>query len=196
MNFSYQRVSTEHQDLRRQEEALRGVRIDEQYSDKLTGKNIDRPALNQLRLDVQPGDNIYVESISRLGRNVDDLRQLVQEFKAKDVTIHFLKEGFNTSNGNNTFKFMLTILGAVAEMERELTVERVREGIAKAKKYGTRSGMPIGRPFLQLPKTFPKYYYRWENKDITGVEFARLLGVSRPTLYRYINTYKEDVASE
>jgi len=96
----------------------------------------------------------------------------------------------NTGNGNNMFKFMLTILGAVAEMERELTVERVREGIRKAKLYGTRSGNPIGRPVRIIPPSFKKYYAMWKDKEITGVEFAKLLEVSRPTLYRYIREYE------
>jgi len=137
------------------------------------------------------GHTFYVESISRLGRNVDDLRQIVQEFKDKDVTVHFIKEGFNTGNSNNMFKFMLTILGAVAEMERELNVERVREGIRKAQKYGTRSGRPIGRPARKIPLSFKKYYEMWKDEEITGVEFARLLDVSRPTLYRYIREYEK-----
>jgi len=191
LNFAYKRVSTEKQDLRRQEEAFKGIHIDKEYCDKLTGKNNDRPQLNKLRLEAQEGDNIYVESISRLGRNVDDLRQIVQEFKEKGVTIHFIKEGFNTGNSNNMFKFMLTILGAVAEMERELTVERVREGIRKAQIYGTRSGRPIGRPARQIPLSFKKYYEMWKDKEITGVEFAKLLDVSRPTLYRYIKEYEK-----
>jgi len=190
LNFAYKRVSTEKQDLRRQEEAFKGIQIDKEYCDKLTGKNNDRPQLNKLRLEAQEGDNIYVESISRLGRNVDDLRQIVQEFKDKGVTIHFIKEGFNTGNSNNMFKFMLTILGAVAEMERELTVERVREGIKKAQRYGTRSGKPIGRPAREIPASFEKYYDMWKKEEITGVEFAKLLDVSRPTLYRYIKEYE------
>jgi len=127
-----------------------------------------------------------VESISRLGRNVDDLRQIVQEFKDKDVTVHFIKEGFNTGNNNNMFKFMLTILGAVAEMERELAVERIKEGMAKAKRYGTRSGRPIGRPPRQIPASFKKYFPMWKDKDISATDFAKVLGVSRPTLYKYI----------
>ena len=192
LNFAYKRVSTEKQDLRRQEEAFKGIHIDKEYCDKLTGKNNDRPQLNKLRIEAQEGDNIYVESISRLGRNVDDLRQIVQEFKEKGVTVHFIKEGFNTGDGNNMFKFMLTILGAVAEMERELTVERVREGIRKAKKYGTRSGRPIGRPPRKIPSSFKKYFEMWKNEEITGVEFAKLLGVSRPTLYRYIREYENE----
>ena len=189
MNFAYKRVSTEKQDLRRHEEAFRGIAIDREYCDKISGSKADRPQLNKLRLESRKGDNIYVESISRLGRNVDDLRQIVQEFKDNGITVYFIKEGFNTGNGNNMFKFMLTILGAVAEMERELTVERIREGIAKAKKYGTRSGLPIGRPPRQIPPAFKKYYPMWKGGEITATGFARLLEVSRPTLYRYLKAH-------
>ena len=194
MHYSYKRVSTEHQDLRRQDDAFKGIQIDREYCDKLTGKNTERPGLNKLRLEVQKGDSVYIESISRLGRNVDDLRQLVQEFKDKGVAVHFIKEGIST-NGN-MYKFLLTTLGAVAEMERDISNERVKEGIAKARKYGTRSGKPIGRPAPELPKVFPKYYYKWkEGGDITATEFARLIGVSRPTLYRYISIYEQEVSN-
>ncbi len=189
MNFAYKRVSTEKQDLRRQEEAFKGINLGREYCDKLTGSKADRPQLNKLRLEAEAGDNIYVESISRLGRNVDDLRQVVQEFKDKDITVHFIKEGFNTGNSNNMFKFMLTILGAVAEMERELTVERIREGMAKARRYGTRSGRPVGRPPRKIPASFNKYYPMWKDGDITATDFARLIGVSRPTLYNYIKEH-------
>jgi len=111
-----------------------------------------------------------VESISRLGRNVDDLRLIVHEFKNEDITVHFIKEGFNTGNHNNMFKFMITYFEAVAEMECELTIERIREGISKTKRYGTRSCRPIGRPPRKIPAT----------------EYAKLVGISRPTLYHYI----------
>ena len=87
---------------------------------------------------------------------------------------------------------MLTILGAVAEMERELTVERVREGIRKAQKYGTRSGKPIGRPPRKIPASFKKYYEMWKSEEISGVEFARLLDISRPTLYRYVREFEDN----
>jgi len=191
LNFAYKRVSTEKQDLRRQEEAFRGIQIDREYCDKLSGSSADRLQLNRLRLEAKAGDHVYVESISRLGRNVDDLRLIVQEFKDKDITVHFIKEGFNTGNNNNMFKFMLTILGAVAEMERELTVERIREGIAKAKRYGTRSGRPIGRPPREIPPGFKKYYPLWKRGEITATDFAKIVDVSRPTLYNYIKEFQE-----
>lgn len=189
MNVSYERVSTVNQDEKRQELSLNSYKIDKRYIDQASGKNInDRPQLNKLMIEVKEGDNIYVESISRLGRNVDDLRKLTEYFKDKDVTVHFVKEGFNTDG--NMYKFLLTILGAVAEMERELIVERIREGIVKAKKYGTKTGRPIGRPGRTLPKDFIKYYRRWKRKKIKGTEFAKLIGVSRATLYRHIKEYE------
>ena len=194
MNFAYKRVSTEKQDLRRQEEAFKGIAIDREYCDKISGSKADRPLMNKLRLEAQKGDSVYVESISRLGRNVDDLRQIVQEFKDKDITVHFIKEGFNTGNGNNMFKFMLTILGAVAEMERELTVERIREGMAKAKRYGTKTGRPSGRPPRQIPASFKKYYPLWKGGEITATAFARLIEVSRPTLYQYIREHESPLS--
>lgn len=190
MNYSYERVSTIRQDVRRQELSLLEYKIDKKYIDKATGKNVNRPKLNKLMLDVKKGDNIYIESISRLGRNVDDLRQLTEYFKDKGTIVHFIKEGFSTEG--NVYKFMLTILGAVAEMERELIVERVKEGIEKAKIHGTRSGNSIGRPKRTLPKNFEKYYIRWKSSDISGTEFARLLNISRATLYRYINHYVQN----
>jgi DNA invertase Pin-like site-specific DNA recombinase len=188
MNYSYERVSTIHQDERRQEISLESFRIDKRFIDKLSGKNADRPQLRKLIETARTGDHIYVESISRLGRNVDDLRKLTEQFKAAGVTVHFVKEGFDTSG--HMYKFMLTILGAVAEMEREITVDRVREGMEKAKRFGTKSGKKIGRPEAELPKEFEKYYLRWKGSEITGTEFAKLLEVSRTTLYRWIGQWE------
>jgi len=80
----------------------------------------------------------------------------------------------------------MTLLDALAEMECEMTVERIREGMVKARRYDTRSGRPVGRPPRQIPVNFKKYYPMWKDGDITATDFARLIGVSRPTLYKYI----------
>lgn len=185
MIFTYERISTIRQDVRRQEIAFEGLKIDRKYIDKLSGKDKDRPQLNKLMLEAKKGDTIYVESVSRLGRNVDDLRYLVDFFIEKGVTINFIKEGFTTKG--NSYKFMLTILGAVAEMERDLTLDRIAMGVEKAKLYGTKSGKPFGRPNREeFPKDFEKYYKKWKDGDITGLEFAKLIEVSKSTLYRYI----------
>lgn len=188
MNYAYERVSTVKQDERRQELCMEGLRIDRRLVDKLSGKNADRPQLQKLKAEAKSGDHIYVESISRLGRNVDDLRDLCRYFKDRGVTVHFIKEGFDT--GGSMYQFLLTILGAVAEMEREVTVERVREGVEKAMKFGTKSGRPFGRPPAELSEDFPKYYTMWREAMITAVEFAKLLQVGRATLYRHIKQYE------
>jgi DNA invertase Pin-like site-specific DNA recombinase len=190
MNYSYSRVSTEKQDIRRQQQAFEGLQIDKAYSDKLSGKNLERPELNKLRLQATEGDNIYIESISRLGRNVDDLRQLVNEFQEKGVIVHFIKEGLNTGNGNNMFKFMLTILAAVAEMEREVANVRIKEGLAKAKIHGTKTGNRLGRPEVILPSNFKRYYKQWKEESLTATDFAKIFNVSRPTIYRYIKIHE------
>lgn len=192
MNYSYERVSTIKHDEKRQEMALEHIKINKRYIDKVTGKSADRPQLNKLKLEAKKGDNIYCESISRLGRNADDIRALCEFFKEKGVIVHFIKEGFNT-NGD-TYKFLLTILGAVAEMEREITVQRVKEGMDKAKRHGTRSGIPIGRPNREIPKDFKKHYEKWKFGEITAVEFTKLLGIkSRSTLYTYIKLYEGEI---
>lgn len=188
MNYSYERVSTYKQDERRQEISLEHIKIDCRYVDKCSGKNADRPKLKMLLNDVKRGDHIYVESISRLGRNVDDLRNLTEEFKEKGVTVHFIKEGFDTSGA--MYKFLLTILGAVAEMEREILVDRVREGVEKARRFGTKSGKKIGRPEPELPQVFEKYYNKMNEGEITKVEMSKLLQASRSTIYRWIELYE------
>lgn len=189
MNYSYERVSTVKQDERRQEISLDHIKIDRRYVDKCSGKNADRPKLKMLINDVKRGDHIYVESISRLGRNVDDLRKLTEQFVEMGIIVHFVKEGIDTSG--STYKFLLTILGAVAEMEREQIVERVREGVQKAQMYGTKSGIPFGRPEATLPDSFYKYYDKMKAGEITKVELAKLLGKGRATVYRWIAQYEK-----
>lgn len=190
MNYAYERVSTLKQDTKRQDMILENYKIDLKFEDKASAKNIDRPELTKLKLAVKEGDNIFCESICRLARNVNDLRDITDYFTEKGVTIHFVKEGFNTEG--NAHKFLITILGAVAEMERERITERVKEGVKRAQLYGTKSGKPIGRPYAVIPKEFYKYYKKWKAKEIMGTEFAKLLGVSRVQMYRLIKKYEEN----
>jgi DNA invertase Pin-like site-specific DNA recombinase len=195
MNLIYQRISTSKQSTGRQEYVfdMSGIKADKVYSDKMSGAKADRPQLNQLKLDIKEGDKIHIESISRLGRNVDDLRDLCKYFKDRGAVVYFMKEGFNTEG--NMYQFLLTVLGAVAEMERELIISRVIEGVENAQANGTKSGKPIGRPKRELPKNFIKYYQQWKDKIITATEYAKLLQCSRQGLYNYIKLYEENTPS-
>lgn len=192
--YKYQRVSTKNQSIGRQESQLDklGISFDFSYTDKISGKTKDRPSLNQLLLDVVKDDIVYVESISRLGRNVDDLRSLCAYFNEKGVIVYFVKEGINTSGDG--FKFILTVLGAVAEMEREQIVDRVRQGVQRCiETKETKTGNWFGRQNLtveDLPRNFLKYYTQVIEGKLSKTEMAKLLQVSRPTLYRYFALFE------
>lgn len=195
MIYKYKSVSTRKQSIGRQEMILDklGIVFDKAYTDKISEKVIDRPALNKMKLEVNDGDIIYCESISRLGRNVDDLRSTCDYFKNKGVTVYFVKEGINTDGDG--YKFILTILGVVAEMERENTVERVQQGVVRCIETGTtKTGSWFGREekkIEDLPKDFKKYYIKVINKELSKVEMLKKLGVGRATLYRWIKLYED-----
>lgn len=194
MIVTYTRVSTIKQDITRQEMQLDklGIKFDRHYIDKMSGKTKDRPQLNKMLLELKKGDVVYCESISRLGRNLKDLIDITEQLKNKGIRVVIVKEGIDTDT--NTYKLLMGIFGSIAEMERETIQERVIQGVEKCKAIGTtKSGRWFGRQEItaeDLPKDFKKYYDRWKAKDITGVEFAKLLKTSRATLYRWIKIYE------
>ena len=200
MIVRYMRVSTTNQENLRQEYLLDkiGVKFNKSYQDIMTGKTKDRPGLTKMLLDVKNGDIVYAESISRLGRNLKDLIDIIDTLINKGVRVIILKEGIDTNS--NTYKLLLGIFGAIAEMERETTQERTKQSIDALKEIKsstgeirTRSGKWFGREEItknDLPKDFKKYYNKMLNGEITKVEMAKLLGVARNTIYRWIKIYK------
>lgn len=195
MIVKYLRVSTTNQDITRQDMQLDklGIIFDKEYVDKMTGKSKDRPELNKMLLEVKAGDTVYCESISRLGRSLKDLMDIIEQLVNKDVRVVIIKEGIDTNS--STYKLLLAVFGGVAEMERETIQERVIQGIEKCKATGeTKTGRWFGREEKQiqdLPKDFKKYYDKMINKEITKVEMAKLLGIGRATLYRWIKIYEK-----
>jgi DNA invertase Pin-like site-specific DNA recombinase len=127
--FGYCRVSTKDQNDHRQLLAMgeRGIPPERIFSEKLSGKDTKRPALQSLMNTVQKGDAIVVESISRFARNTKDLLVLVEKLTAKGVEFISLKEHIDTTTP--TGRFMLTIFAAVAELEREYTLQLLCVGI-------------------------------------------------------------------
>lgn len=202
MIVRYIRVSTTKQETNRQESQLDklGIKFDKSYEDKMSGAILDRPALNKMILEVQKGDTVYCESISRLGRDLKDLIDIIDTLVNKGIRVVILKEGIDTLT--STYKLLLGIFGAVAEMERETTNERIEQKIEYLKKVkeedgviATKSGVWFGRKektVEALPKEFKKYYTKMKNKEITKVEMAKLLGCSRRTLYRWIELFEEE----
>ncbi len=148
MIVGYKRVSSLLQNTSRQ---LVGVdNIDRIFEDKASGKNIDdRTQLKQMIAFVRDGDTIIVHSMDRLARNLTDLLTLVKQITNKGVTIQFIKENLTFSNSeqhSSINKLLLAIIGSIAEFERELILERQKEGIAQAKLRGVYKGRkPVSR---------------------------------------------------
>ena len=128
---------------------------------------------------VRKGDTVVVESISRFARNTRDLLELVEQLKEKEVVFVSQKEAIDTATP--TGKFMLTVFGAVAELEREYILQRQREGISIAKENGVYKGRkPISNPdFLPMVK-------KWRRGEITASEAMRRLGMAPTTFYRKV----------
>jgi DNA invertase Pin-like site-specific DNA recombinase len=201
MIVKYLRVSTTKQDTARQDIQLDklGIKFDKEYIDKMTGKTKERPQLNKMIVEVKEGDTVYCESISRLGRSLKDLIDIIEQLVNKGVRVVIVKEGIDTES--STYKLLLAVFGGVAEMERETIQERVIQGVEKCKATGeTKTGKWFGREEKtaeDLPKNFKKYYDKLklpkEDGGISKVEMAKLLGCGRATLYRWIKLYEEEV---
>lgn len=197
MIVKYLRVSTIKQDVVRQDIQLDklGVKFDREYVDKMTGKTKERPMLNKMIVELREGDTVYCESISRLGRNLKDLIDIIEQLVNRGVRVVIVKEGIDTNS--STYKLLLAIFGGVAKMERETIQERVIQGVEKCKATGeTKTGKWFGREektVEDLPKDFKKYYDKMIKKEITKVEMAKLIGCGRATLYRWIKLFESEL---
>ena len=189
-NIAYIRVSSEDQNTSRQEELFKSYNIDKYYIEKVSGKNIkDRPELQKMMDYVREGDIVYVESISRFGRSLQDLLTLINQLNEKGVQFKSLKEG-DIDTTTPTGKLVFSIFASLAEFERETIKQRQAEGIAIAKANGVYKG--------RVKKTidhnqFLSLYKRWQNGEIQKKYMAKKLGVSMATLDRRIAEYKNNV---
>ena len=181
MKIGYIRISTAEQNTARQEVLMRELEVDNVFIDRMSGKNTNRPELQKMMNFVREGDTVIVESISRFARNTRDLLDLVEKLTEKNVEFVSKKEAIDTTTP--TGKFMLTIFGAVAELEREYILQRQREGIAIAKENGIYKGRkPIERP------EFAAVTALWRKGEITAVEAMRRLDMKSSTFYRKVKT--------
>lgn len=183
MEIGYIRVSTQEQHTIRQEKMMETLAVDKVYIDKTSGKDTERPALQEMMNFVREGDLVVTESISRFARNTKDLLGLVEQLHKKKVRFVSQKENIDTDTPAG--KFMLTVFGAVAELEREYIRQRQKEGIEIAKTQGKYKG----RPPKDLPE-FEKVYTKWKNGEMTAALASRHLGISRSTFYRKSTEYE------
>ena len=183
MRVGYVRVSTTEQNTARQDKMMQEMNVERVFIDKLSGKNMERPQLKAMLEFVREGDVLIVESYSRLSRSLQDLLQIVGELSRKGVHFISLKENIDTSTPQG--RLFMHITASLNEFERELIVQRTREGVAIAKAEGKYKG---GKPKAK-PDKWEEVIARWRSGEIQAVEAMKELNVKHATFYRMVKRY-------
>lgn len=177
----YQRVSTVDQNTDRQ---LDGIAVDKMFTDKASGKDVHRPELARAIEYLRHGDTLVVHSMDRLARNLEDLRRIVRELTGRGVRVEFVKESLTFTGEDSPMNtLLLSMLGAVAEFERSMILERQREGIALAKAAGKYKGRKAALTAAQADELRTRLAAR---EPVAGL--AREYGISRQSVYNYKTT--------
>lgn len=189
--FGYIRVSTKDQKTDRQNVAMAEANVPEKnvFTDKLSGRNFERPQYKKMLRKLKKGDTLFVKSIDRLGRNYEEIIEqwrIITKEKCVDIVIidfPLLDTRKKDKDLTGTFvaDLVLQILSYVAQTERENIKQRQKEGIAAAKN----KGIKFGRPKKVIPKEFRKYYRQWKKGTISGRQAGIMLGVNHNTFFMW-----------
>jgi DNA invertase Pin-like site-specific DNA recombinase len=177
--IGYARVSTPGQKLDAQLDALTQAGCRKMFMDQVSGLTADRPGWDQLMAYVRPGDTVVITELSRMTRSLVHLLAVVGDFEQREIELISLREHIDTSTA--TGRCFLAIMGAMAQMERELKAERTAAGRAAAKARG-RSG---GRPRTD-PDKLEQARILYLHSDKTAGEVCRTVGIGRRTLFSYL----------
>jgi len=210
MYFAYLRVSDDEQNEGRQLKGINDfcarekINLTEKniFLDKRSGKDFNRKNYLDLKGKLRAKDVLVVYEMDRLGRNKKMIKEELEYFNENDIRIIILdipttminldlfEEGIAKSMIKMINNVLIEVLSTIAEEERKKIKKRQSEGIALAKSQGKYRG----RPLAPLPEGFDKLYKQWENKNITAIQFTKLLNLkSRTTLYKYIKRYKASI---
>lgn len=182
MHVAYERVSTSGQSTLRQDVMMQDQQIEKVFTEKVSGKDRNRPELQKMLEFVREGDTVIVESISRLARSTRDFLNILDELEKKHVALISLKEQIDTATP--TGRFLVSIFAALAQLEREQILARQKEGIAAQKAKGIYTG---GRPRIKVDKhQFEEQLSRYKSGEITAVQAMQQLGLKKATFYRLV----------
>ncbi len=182
-NIAYVRVSSITQNEERQIEGLKKYNIDKWFCEKVSGKNTDRPELQNMLEYIREGDVIYILEFSRLGRSTADLLDIVNQIESKGAKLVSDHEQFDTSTPAG--RLQMTMLAAISQFERDLIRERQQEGIEIAKKKGVYKGRkPVKIDGIE------EYYAQYMRHEISKSEIARREGCSWNTVDKLFKELK------
>ena len=196
--FGYARVSTKEQNLERQiHELKKYVKAEDIFADLQSGKDFDRIQYKKLKEEVCLGDEVYIKSIDRLGRNKEGIKEELQWFKKRGVHIHILdfpqtmitvEDEHQKAVMDMVTNLLIEVFGFVAEEERKMIRSRQAEGIAAWRRTGqTKTGRPYGRPRKEISeRDWDKVETLLNEKRIKTKEAWKLLNVSKTTYYRFL----------
>lgn len=195
-NFAYIRVSSKEQNLDRQLEALKPYVTDEDYiySDKASGKDMNREGFQNMLKAIRKGDTLYIKSIDRLGRNKELIKEYLERFKKKGIRVKIIDIPTTMQDRPQEEEWLIDMINniiievytSMAEQERATIKQRQKEGIAVAKTKGKH----LGRPVLELPKEWGKLYKEWKAGKITAVAFMDSIGMKKATFYKKVKEYE------
>lgn len=184
MLIGYARASTDDQNLNLQRDALRLADCEKIFEDQLSGAKAERPGLQAILQFARPGDTLVIWRLDRLSRSLKDLIEMVKLLESKMIGLKSLQESIDTASSSGMLIFHL--FGALAEFERNLTRERTQAGLLAARARGRKGGRPKA-----LNKDKQALAVRlYDEKKHTVEQICELMGISRPTLYKYIDSAK------
>jgi DNA invertase Pin-like site-specific DNA recombinase len=176
----YARVSTREQNVDSQTDVLEAAGCTRVYVEQASGTLARRPALTDVLSYLREGDTLVVTKLDRLGRSVKNLKDIADELERRGVGLRALSQGVDTTTPGGRLFFHM--LAAIAEFERDLIVERTKDGLASARARGRKGG---AKPKMTLAKV-RQARAMYDQKEHTVQEIADVLGVSRPTIYRHL----------
>jgi DNA invertase Pin-like site-specific DNA recombinase len=189
--LGYMRISTlkEEQKFDRQEEQLKALGIDTIYADRMSGAKRDRPELNRMLSELQEGDTVLIGAIDRLSRSTKDLLDIVDVIKTAGASLKSINDTWlDTTSDNPMSEFLLTVMGALGQMERQMITQRVKEGV----KVAQAKGVKFGRPTANKNKV--AYALELYNAgQHTVKEITDITGISKATLYRKIRKQEAEL---
>lgn len=187
MKIGYIRVSSDDQNLARQEKLMQDNGIEKIFRDVKSGKNTDRQGLKDLLLYAREGDTIVIESYSRLARSTSDLLKIVHILQEKKIVLYSCKENLDTSTPQG--ELMLTFFAGLYQFERQCLLQRQREGIEIAKKEGKYKGR---KPISMSNTAFEPVYNIWKKGEITARKAMEMLQLKPGTFYRMVKEYEQN----